>query len=248
MSLVKTPEQINKVEQAAKIVAKVHKTLKKLIKPGIKLIVLDKEAKNIIEAAGAIPTFLGYEGFPNSICTSVNEIMVHGIPSDYELKEGDIISVDVGAKLNGYCGDAAFTMGVGKISPRAEELLDTSKKALAAGIESAKPGVKIGDLGQVIEDIVKSKGFNVPRDFVGHGIGTEMHEDPYIPNYGRPDQGIILKEGMTICIEPMLIDGEDDLFIDPIDGWTVRPKHGGLTSHDEHTIVIEKEGGRILSK
>lgn len=217
MSLIKSPSEISKISEAAKIVAEVHYKLKNMVQEGVELVALDSKAKKIIEKAGGIPIFLGYQGFPNSICTSVNEVMVHGIPTNYKLKKGDIVSIDVGVKLNGYCADAAFTMGVGQISEKAKKLLKTSKKALEVAIKNAKPGIRTGDLGKIIEDIVIEEGFNVPRDYVGHGIGNEIHEDPYIPNYGDEGKGMKLREGMTICIEPMLIEGKDDLFVDPLD-------------------------------
>ncbi len=247
MALIKTPEQIKKMEEAGRIVARVHRELKAMIKPGVTLLELDAKAEEIIRSEGAIPTFKGFSGFPASICASVNQVMVHGIPTNYELKEGDIISVDVGALKDGWNGDAAFTKAVGTIPAATQKLLDVTKEALAAGIKFAKPGVTLGQLGAEIESYAIKNGYTAARDFVGHGIGEQMHEEPYVPNYGFKG-GMTLQEGMTICIEPMFIDGPDDLFIDPLDGWTVRPKHNGLTTHDEHTIVITKDGGRILTK
>ncbi len=247
MGLIKTPEQIEKMEEAGRIVARVHRELKAMIKPGVTLLELDAKAEEIIRSEGATPTFKGFEGFPASICASVNQVMVHGIPTDYALKDGDIISVDVGALKDGWNGDAAFTKAVGTIPAKTQKLLDVTKEALAAGIKFARPGVTLGQLGAEIESYAIKNGFTAARDFVGHGIGESMHEEPYVPNYGFKG-GMVLQEGMTICIEPMFIDGPDDLFIDPLDKWTVRPKHGGLTTHDEHTIVITKDGGRILTK
>ncbi len=247
MPLIKNAEQIKLMEEAGRIVARVHRELKAMIKPGVTLLELDAKAEEIIRSEGAIPTFKGYEGFPGSICASVNEVMVHGIPNGYALKEGDIISVDVGALKDGWNGDAAFTKAVGEIPKSTQKLLDVTKEALAAGIKFAKPGVTLGELGSEIESYAIKNGYTAARDFVGHGIGEQMHEEPYVPNYGFKG-GMKLQEGMTICIEPMFIDGPDDLFIDPLDKWTVRPKHGGLTTHDEHTIVITKDGGRILTK
>ncbi len=247
MALIKTPEQIKKMEEAGRIVARVHRELKAMIKPGVTLLELDAKAEEIIRSEGATPTFKGFSGFPASICASVNQVMVHGIPTNYELKDGDIISVDVGALKDGWNGDAAFTKAVGEVSKETQKLLDVTKEALAAGIKFAKPGVTLGQLGAEIESYAIKNGYTAARDFVGHGIGEEMHEEPYVPNYGFKG-GMTLQEGMTICIEPMFIDGPDDLFIDPLDGWTVRPKHKGLTTHDEHTIVITKDGGRILTK
>ncbi len=250
MTLVKTEKQIIKIKEASRIVALVHKELKKMIKAGVTLKELDTKAEEIILNEKATPTFKGFPGpvpFPASICSSVNNEMVHGIPTNYSLKDGDIVSIDVGAFKDGYNGDAAFTMGVGNVSDRAELLMNTTKEALASAIKFAKPGVSLGELGKHIESFALKHKFTVAKEFVGHGIGEEMHEEPYIPNYGFRG-GEILRENMTICIEPMFIDGPDKLFIDPIDKWTVRTNHGGLTTHDEHTIVIRKSGGEILSK
>jgi len=209
--------RIDGVRKAAGIVAEVHRELKAMIKPGVTTKELDQRANEIIVNAGAVPTFLGYHGFPATICASVNEVMVHGIPNDTPLQEGDVISVDVGAKIEGYCGDAAFTMGVGSVSERHELLLKASKEALEAGIKAAKAGATTGDVGYAVEQVVKAYGFNVPMEYTGHGIGEEMHMEPYVPNYGKPGAGDLLEEGQTICIEPMLIDGADKLFVDPLD-------------------------------
>ena len=247
MSLIKTEEQISKIKVASKIVALVHKELKLMIKPGISLLELDAFAEELIISKGGKPTFKGYEGFPASLCTSVNDQMVHGIPNSYILKDGDIISVDVGVEKDGWNGDAAFTVGVGKISKSAQKLITVTENALYSAIKFSKPGVTIGELGAHIETFALKSGFGVAHDYVGHGIGEKMHEDPLIPNFGF-DGGEVLKENMTLCIEPMFIDGKDELFIDPKDEWTVKTKHGGNASHVEHTIVIRKRGGEILSK
>ena len=247
MNYIKSEKEISLIKEASKIVAQVHQELKKMLKPGVSLLELDKKAEEVILSKGGKPTFKGYEGFPASICASVNEIMVHGIPSDRKLKDGDIISIDVGVTKNGWNGDAAFTQSIGKIPERTKLLMDATKEALSEAIKFAKPGVSLGELGAFIESFAIKNGFSVAKEFVGHGIGKELHEDPLIPNYGFKG-GEILKEGMTICIEPMFINGKDKLFIDPLDGWTVRTKHSGVTTHDEHTIVIRKNGGEILTK
>ncbi len=242
------PERrINGVKKASQIVAKVHKELKAMIRPGVTTKELDQKAYDIIVGEGAVPTFLGYNNFPATICSSVNEVLIHGIPNDTPLKEGDIISIDVGAKIDGYCGDAAFTAPVGEVSERKKLLLKASKEALEAGINAAKAGNTTGDIGFAVQSVVEGYGFSVPIEFTGHGIGEEMHMDPYVPNYGQPGQGSVLKEGQTICIEPMLIDGEPDLFVDPSDNWTVRPRHGGNCAHDEHTVVVRKDKGEPLT-
>lgn len=247
MSLIKTSEQIKLMKESGRIVALVHSELKKIIRPGVSLIELDQIAEKIILKESGIPIFKGYDGFPSSICTSINEVMVHGIPDQYKLKEGDMISIDVGVKKADWCADAAFTIGVGRISKKAQKILSTTKEALDSAIKFVKPGIKLGELGKHIESFAIKNGFTVARDFVGHGIGREMHEEPYVPNYEFKG-GMVLKEGMTICIEPMFIDGKDDLFIDPFDKWTVRTKHRGLTTHEESTVYITKNGGEILTK
>lgn len=247
MKLIKTEEEIILMKEAGRIVGKVHLELKKIIKEGISLNKLDTIAKAIIKSEGGIPTFKGFHGFPSSICTSVNSAMVHGIPSAYVLKNGDIISVDVGVVKNGWNADAAFTIGVGDVSSKAENIMKVTKEALLSAIEFAKPGVSLGELGKHIESFAINNKYTVAKDYVGHGIGENMHEEPYIPNYAFKG-GDILQENMCIAIEPMFIDGKDELFTDPLDKWTVRTKHGGLTTHDEHTIVIRKNGGEILTK
>lgn len=247
MALIKTEEQISKMREASRIVGVVHDELKKVIKPGITLLELDELAVQIIKREGGVATFKGFEGFPKSICSSVNDVMVHGIPNNYALKDGDIVSIDVGVIKDGWNGDAAFTMGVGNVSEKANKIMAVTKEALASAIKFAKPGVTLGELGEHIESFAIKNGFTAAKDFVGHGIGETMHEEPYVFNY-KTNSNFKLEENMTICIEPMFIDGEDDLFIDPVDKWTVRPKHGGLTTHDEHTIVIRKNGGEILTK
>ncbi|BDU67446.1 MAG: methionine aminopeptidase [Candidatus Tyloplasma litorale] len=247
MALVKTKHQISKMKEAGRIVALVHKELKKIIQPNISLIELNDLAEKIILDEGGKPAFKGYDGFPAAICSSVNEVMVHGIPSNYRLNSGDIISIDVGVEKNGWYGDAAFTVGVGKVSSKAQKLIDVTKNALNSAIKFAKPGITLGELGKHIESFALKNGYSSAHDFVGHGIGTKMHEEPFVPNYEFKG-GMKLKEGMTICIEPMFIDGPDDLFIDPIDKWTVRSKNKDLTTHYEHTILITKEGGEILTK
>lgn len=247
MALIKTEEQISKMKEASRIVGVVHDELKKAIKPGVTLLELDELAVEIINREGGKATFKGFSGFPKSICASVNDVMVHGIPNGYPLKDGDIVSIDVGVIKDGWNGDAAFTMGVGNVTEKANKIMSVTKEALASAIKFAKPGVTLGQLGAHIESFATKNGFTAAKEFVGHGIGETMHEDPYIFNYAN-DSDFALKENMTICIEPMFIDGPDDLFIDPLDKWTVRPHHGGLTTHDEHTIVIRKNGGEILTK
>jgi methionyl aminopeptidase len=217
MPSIKNPEAIAKMEEAGRIVGKVHNELKKMIKPGVTLLELDAKAEEIIRAEGAEPSFLGYGGFPASICASVNEVLVHGIPNNYALKEGDLVSIDVGAYKDGYHGDAAFTMGVGNISAEAENISKATKAALQAAINVAKPGATIGDIGYAVEEVAKKYGVELTREYTGHGIGENLHEDPNVPNYGTPGTGPVLKEGMTIAIEPMFIFGTEKTWVDPLD-------------------------------
>lgn len=244
---IKNEEQIELMREAGRIVALVHNELKKIIAPGISLIELNDIAEEIITKEGGIATFKGFDGYPKSICTSVNEVLVHGIPTNYKLQDGDVISVDVGVIKNGWNGDAAFTVGVGNIKEKNQKLIDVTREALYSAIKFAKPGVSLGELGAHIEKFAKDNKLSSTKQYVGHGIGETMHEDPFVPNYAF-NGGEILEENMTICIEPMFIDGKDKLFTDPLDGWTVRTKHRGFTAHEEHTIVIRRDGGEILTK
>ncbi len=246
MHLIKNEEQISKIREAGKIVNKIHNELINMTAPGVNLKTLEEKARQIMKSEGVRSGTLGYEGFPSELCISVNEVMVHGIANNYSLKEGDIISYDVVIEKDGWYADACVTVGVGKINSRTQLLIDTTKEALNAAIKFAKPGVTLGELGAYIEKFAKAKNFTAAKDFVGHGIGTSMHEEPYVMNYANKSKEK-LKEGMVICIEPMFIDGDDKLIIDPIDNWTVRPVNGSMTSHDEHTIVVRKNGGEILT-
>ena len=207
---IKDQIAISKMQEAGRIVGKVHNELKKIIKPGVTLLELDRKAEEIIRGEGATPSFLGYHGFPATICASVNEVLVHGIPNNYELQDGDLISVDVGAYKDGYHGDAAFTMGVGKISAEAENISKATKAALAKAISICKPGMTVGDIGNAIQEVAKEYGVKLTKDYTGHGIGTQLHEDPVVPNFGKRGRGQVLKEGMAIAIEPMFIIGTED--------------------------------------
>ena len=204
---IKTDQEIKLMKEAGRIVGKVHNELKAMIKPGISLLELNDKAEEIIRKEGATPSFLGYHGFPATICSSVNEVLVHGIPNDYQLQDGDIVSIDVGAYKDGYHGDAAFTMCVGNVSKEAENLSKATKVALQRAIDMAKPGNTIGDIGNVIEKTAKEYGVKLTKEYIGHGIGKNLHEEPAVPNYGNKGDGPTLKTGMTIAIEPMFIVG-----------------------------------------
>ena len=235
------------MREAGRIVAIVHDKLKKEIKPGITTGELDKIAVSIFQEHGARASFKGYRGFPASICTSVNEEVVHGIPGNRVLKEGDIVAIDAGAIYNGFQGDAAITVEVGKVSQEAHALAETTKGALEAGITMARAGAHLGDVSAAIQEYAESRNFSVVREYVGHGIGRDMHEDPQIPNYGTPGQGPILKKGMTLALEPMVnAGGWRTRVLD--DNWTVVTADGSLSAHFEDTIAITDGEAEVLTQ
>lgn len=247
MIILKTPREIELLREAGRIVALVHEELKKAIVPGVTTKEIDKLAEKIIRDNNATPSFKGYGGFPGSVCTSVNEMVIHGIPGKLKLKEGDIISVDVGACYQGYHGDSAWTYRVGKISEEAERLLKVTEESLYKGLEQAKPGNHIGDISAAIEDYVAKNGYTSPEDYTGHGVGSKLHEDPMVPNYGKKRHGPLLKVGMVIAVEPMVHIGKKDVKV-LNDGWGVVTKDHSLAAHYEHTIVITNDGYEILTK
>ena len=247
MIILKTPREIELLREAGRIVALVHEELKKAIVPGVTTKEIDKLAEKIIRDNNATPSFKGYGGFPGSVCTSVNEMVIHGIPGKLKLKEGDIISVDVGACYQGYHGDSAWTYRVGKISEEAERLLKVTEESLYKGLEQAKPGNHIGDISAAIEDYVAKNGYTSPEDYTGHGVGSKLHEDPMVPNYGKKGHGPLLKVGMVIAVEPMVHIGKNDVKV-LNDGWGVVTKDHSLAAHYEHTIVITNDGYEILTK
>lgn len=247
MIYLKTDEEIELMRAANQLVGKTLGELAKHIAPGVDTLQLDKIAEEFIRDNGAVPAFLGYGGFPNSICVSVNEQVVHGIPSSKAvLKEGDIVSVDCGTVLNGFVGDSAYTFCVGEVDPKVKALLKTTKESLYVGIQHAVEGKRIGDIGHAVQSYCESKGYSVVRELVGHGIGRRMHEEPEVPNYGRPGCGPLLRSGMCICIEPMINLGSKNVVFEK-DGWTVRTKDRKCSAHFEHCIAIRPEGPRILS-
>jgi methionyl aminopeptidase len=247
MIKIKSAIGIDKIRKSCEIVAQTLKLLKKYLQPGITTIKLDKIAYDFIIKKGAIPAFLGYRGYPATICVAINEVVVHGIPNNRKLKEGDIIGIDVGVKFNGYYGDAAITVGIGEVSKNAKRLIDTTKLALYRGIEKCIKGNHLSDISHEIQTTAEENGFNVVRNFVGHGIGTELHEDPQILNYGPPNMGPILKSGMVLAIEPMVNEGTYEVEIMD-DKWTVLTKDRRLSAHFEHTVAITENGPLILTK
>jgi methionyl aminopeptidase len=233
--------------EACQIVAEVLEGIKRIIAPGIMTKELDEFAESFVLSKGAIPAFKGYRGFPASLCTSINEQVVHGIPSLTRLKEGDIISLDIGVYYKGFYGDAALTLPVGETGKEAERLLSTTEKALYWGIEKAVGGNRVSDISHAIQSCVEKEGFSVVRNFVGHGIGRELHEEPQIPNFGRPGEGPVLMEGMTLAIEPMVNAGSWEVVI-LNDGWTAVTKDRSLSAHFEHTVAVTSDGPLILTK
>jgi methionyl aminopeptidase len=244
---LKTKEEIIKIRKSAQIVKKVLEKLKTIARAGIATLEFDLVAMEELKKYGAKPAFLGYQGFPKSVCISINNEVVHGIPSDKRiLKDGDIVSIDFGVEYDGYFGDAALTVPVGKISNTAKKLIDVTEKALYEGIKNAKVGNKLYDISASIQEYVEKNGFSVVRDYVGHGIGKKLHEEPMVPNFGERGTGPVLKEGMVFAIEPMV--NEKGFEVKVLDnGWTVVTVDNGLSAHFEHTIAITKNGPEILS-
>jgi len=248
MFTLKSERELSYLRAAGRIVAEVLEELRKIIitTPGITTAELDSLAESLILKRGAEPAFKGYHGFPSSLCTSVNEQVVHGIPGPYRLQSGDIVSLDLGAKLNGYYGDAAITVGVGKISNEANRLLRVTEEALYKGIKQAKVKNRLSDISHAIQSHAEKSGFSVVRDLVGHGIGRALHEDPSIPNFGKPHLGPKLKRGMIFAIEPMVNMGKFEVKTAK-DNWTVVTKDGRLSAHFEHTIAIRENKPEILT-
>ncbi|WP_422448610.1 type I methionyl aminopeptidase [Thermoanaerobacterium sp. DL9XJH110] len=246
MIILKSRREIDLMQEAGRIVALALEEIEKNIRPGITTGELDKIAEEFILSHGAVPAFKGYRGFPASICTSINEEVVHGIPGLRTLKDGDIISIDIGAVVDGYYGDAARTYPVGKVAPEAMRLIEVTRESFFAGIAFAKPGYRLSDISHAIQTYVESRNFSVVRDYVGHGIGQKMHEDPQIPNYGPPHKGPRLKAGMTFAIEPMVNAGDYEVYTLE-NRWTVVTKDGSLSAHYENTIAITEGEPRILT-
>ncbi len=247
MIILKSSQEIKLIEKACRIAAEALEMLGELIRPGVKTKELEEYAEAFIRARGGIPAFKGYRGYPASICVSINNQVVHGIPSDRLIKDGDIVSIDLGVVYEGYYGDAARSYAAGRIGELQKRLLEVTEKALYKGIEKARPGNRVGDISAAIQDYVESNGFSVVRAFVGHGVGRFLHEEPQVPNFGRPGKGPRLKEGMTIAIEPMVNTGSPDVILLD-DGWTAVTADGGYSAHFEHTVLITKHGAEILTK
>jgi methionyl aminopeptidase len=247
MISIKGPEEIKKMRAAGKIVGALLEELAGRVKPGVSTRELDAFSRKFIEKYEAVPTFLGYQGYPATICASVNAQVVHGIPNDKKLDEGDIVGVDVGATLDGWVGDAARSFAVGKISSQAQGLLNVTQEALAQGLAQAKDGNHLQDIGFAIQSHVEARGYAVVRDFVGHGIGRKMHEPPQIPNYGKKGLGLKIKKGMAFAIEPMINAGSYQVKVLE-DGWTVVTKDGSLSAHFEDTVIVSDDKPEIMTR
>ena len=248
MIIIKSPREIELMKKAGRVVALVFEGIKDKIVPGISTQDVADMCEKIIRDNGAYPTFLNYGGFPGAVCVSVNDEIVHGIPSKKRiLRDGDIVSVDVGATLNGYIGDACRTYPVGICSTNALKLIQVTEESFYKGLSYARPGARLGDISHAIQEYCEANGYSIVREYTGHGVGAHLHEDPYIPNYGTAGTGPVLKEGMTLAIEPMVNEGHFALRVLK-DGWTAKTKDGKLSSHYENSIVITKDGYEILTK
>lgn len=243
----KSQEEIDLMRKSAELVSATLAEVGSFLRPGLTLLEIDQLAEDFIRKHKAIPSFKGYEGFPNAACLSVNEAVVHGIPTDYKLKDGDIISVDLGVILNEFHGDSAYTFAIGKVKQEVLDLMRDTKESLRRGIEQAIVGNRVGDIAHAIQEYTeKEKGYGVVRELVGHGLGRELHEDPQIPNYGKRGRGKKLKEGLVICIEPMINLGVKEVVFKE-DGWTVVTKDGQPSAHYEHIVCVRKEKAEVLS-
>jgi methionyl aminopeptidase len=242
----RNPDELAKMRRAGRVVAEMHEATRAAAKPGVSTAELDAVAREVLERRGATSNFLGYHGFPAVICTSPNSMIVHGIPGSYRLKEGDIISIDCGAIIEGYHGDAAFTMGVGEISEEAERLLAVTERSLWAGIDQLDAGNRLHEVGRAVQAVAEASGFSVVREYVGHAIGTAMHEQPQVPNYWPGNPGPLLKTGMVFAIEPMVnAGGPETVLLE--DNWSVVTADGRLSAHFEHTIAVTDAGPEVLT-
>ncbi len=246
MLYYKTKEEIELIRISSLLVGKTLAEVAKHIKPGVSCIELDRIADTFIQDHGAQAAFKGYDGFPNALCVSVNAAVVHGIPGNYILKDGDIVSIDCGVLQNGFYGDSAYTFAVGNIKPEMQQLLDTTKKCLAEGIKQAVTGKRIGDIGEAVQNCAEGAGFSVVRELVGHGVGRHLHEAPEVPNYGKKGRGTLLQTGLVIAIEPMINLGKKEVIRDK-DNWTIKTADGKVSAHFEHTIAVQKEKADVLS-
>ena len=246
IQLKSAAEQVQ-MRKACRLTAQCMEHIAGLIAPGVTTGELDRAAETFIRKHGGMPTFKGYNGYPASICASVNDVVVHGIPGDRTLMEGDIIGIDLGATLGGFVGDMARTFAVGQIAPNARKLIDVTRECFFKAFAVMKPGARVGDIGWAVQEFAESNGCSVVRDLCGHGVGRKMHEDPEVPNFGKPGRGVRLSEGMTLAVEPMINEGVWQVEFDRADGWTVRTADGKLSAHYEETILITADGAEIIT-
>ena len=246
MIIRKSPRELERMARAGEVVAETIAHVGARLEPGITTGELDRIAERFIASRGGIPTSKDYKGYPAAICISPNEVIVHGIPGPYRVQDRDVVTIDVGVTLDGAIADSAYTFAVGAVEPEAQRLLDAAQAALAAGIEQARLGNRIGDISHAVQEVVESAGFSVVRSLVGHGVGRYYHEDPHVPNFGQPGRGPRLAEGMTIAIEPMITAGDPDVYLHD-DGWTISTTDGSLAAHFEHTVAVTDDGPRILT-
>ena len=247
MIVRKSAGEIAKIAAAGAILADCIDALTEAAAPGVTTAELDRIAEKFIRQHRGVPTFLGYRGFPASICASPNDMVVHGIPGKYRAAEGDLLSIDVGVTLEGYVADSAVTLPMGAVEPEAQRLLDVTRESLEAGIAECREGRRLGDISHAVQEVVEAAGFSVVRSLVGHGVGKEMHEDPQIPNYGDPGRGPRLEEGMVFAIEPMVDAGAYDVVVAD-DGWAIHTADGSLSAHFEHTVAVGKKGPQVLTR
>ena len=246
MIVLKSPAEIEQMAEAGRIVSDTLAHIGEAVRPGVMTAEIDASADEFIRTQGGTPTFLGYRGYPASTCLSPNAMVVHGIPGDYRLEEGDILSADVGVTLGGFVADSAYTFSVGEISPDAERLLEACTEALDAGIERCRVGNRLSDISNAVQTVAEDGGFTVIRELSGHGVGRSMHEDPQIPNFGEPGRGPALAEGMTFAIEPMISAGQPEIYVHD-DRWSISTRDGSLAAHFEHTVAVTASGPRILT-
>ena len=243
----KSPQEIERMARAGRVVAETHALVGDAVRPGVTTGELDELAEEFIRSQGGVPTFLGYKGFPASLCLSPNDMVVHGIPGPYRLEEGDILSVDVGVTLDGFVADAAYTHAVGQVSDDVTRLLEIGQEALAAGVAQARAGNRLSDISHAVQTVTEAAGYSVIRSLVGHGVGRSMHEDPQIPNFGEPGRGPLLQPGMTLAIEPMINAGGPEIYLHD-DAWSISTADGSLSCHFEHTVAVTESGPRILTQ
>ena len=247
MITIKSRREFSKMQKAGAAVAAIHEAVREAARPGVSLLDLEAISARILAERGCKSSFLGYHGtYPATLCLSPNDVIVHGIPSSRRLEEGDILSVDAGAVYEGFHGDAAFTMPIGEVSEEAQRLIEVTEAALWAGIRQVRKGNHLGDIGAIIAEVGESNGFGVVEEYVGHGIGRQMHEEPQVPNYGQRGQGLRLRNGLALCIEPMFNVGAKHTMVDP-DGWTVRTRDGSLSAHWEHTVCLTPDGPEVFT-